>query len=77
MQGPHGAPRPGDLDDIANLDLTLAEAKRLLAGVQQEIVAAQAREHAVLRPDCSRCGVHRLPLRRIRNGAHPQAECSV
>ena len=34
--------------------LTLAEAKRLLAGVQREIVAAQAREHAVWRPDCSR-----------------------
>ena len=47
---------PGDVADIANLGLTLAEAKRLLAGVQQEIVAAQAREHAVRRPDCSRCG---------------------
>ena len=45
-----------DLGDIANLGLTLSEAKRLLAGVQQEIVAAQAREHAVRRPDCSRCG---------------------
>ncbi len=48
--------RPGDLGDIASLGLTLAEAKRLLAGVQREIVAAQAREHAVRRPDCSRCG---------------------
>jgi len=48
--------RPGDLVDIANLGLTLSEAKRLLAGVQREIVAAQAREHAVRRPDCSRCG---------------------
>ena len=48
--------RPGDLVDIANLGLTLAEAKRLLAGVQREIVAAQAKEHAVRRPDCSRCG---------------------
>ena len=48
--------RPGDLGDIASLGLTLAEAKRLLAGVQQEFVAAQAREHAVRRPDCSRCG---------------------
>ena len=48
--------RPGDLGDIANLGLTLAEAKRLLASVQQEIVAAQAKEHAVRRPDCSRCG---------------------
>jgi hypothetical protein len=48
--------RPDDLVDIANLGLTLSEAKRLLAGVQREIVAAQAREHAVRRPDCSRCG---------------------
>jgi len=48
--------RPDDLVDIANLGLTLAEAKRLLAGVQREIVAAQARDHAVRRPDCSRCG---------------------
>jgi len=39
--------RPDDLVDIANLGLTLAEAKRLLAGVQREIVAAQARDHAV------------------------------
>jgi len=34
----------------------LAEAKRLLAGVQWEIVAVQAREHAVGRPSCSHCG---------------------
>jgi hypothetical protein len=48
--------RPDDFVDIANLGLTLSEAKRLLAGVQREIVAAQAREHAVRRPDCSCCG---------------------
>ena len=48
--------RLGDLGDVANLGLTLAEAKRLLVRVQQEIVAAQAREHAVRRPGCSRCG---------------------
>jgi len=48
--------QPGDLADIANLGLTLSEAKRLLAGVQREIVAAQAKEHAVRRPDCSYCG---------------------
>ncbi len=47
--------RPDDFVDIANLGLTLAEAKRLLARVQQEIVAAQAKEHAVQRPDCPRC----------------------
>ena len=44
--------RPDDLHNIADLGLTLAEAKRLLERVQQEIVAAQAREHAVRRPDC-------------------------
>jgi hypothetical protein len=48
--------RPDDLDDIANLDLTLAEGKLLLAGLQQEIVAAQAKAHAVRRPDCRSCG---------------------
>jgi len=48
--------RPDDLVDIANLGLTLAEAKRLLAGVQREIVAAQARDHAGRRPSCARCG---------------------
>ena len=48
--------RPGDLGDIASLGLMLAEAKRLLAGVQREIVAAQAKEHAVRQPGCSRCG---------------------
>jgi len=53
--------RPDDLVDIANLGLTLAEAKRLLAGVQREIVASQARDHAVRRPECPRCdGVCRV-----------------
>jgi len=53
--------RPDDLVDIANLGLTLAEAKLLLAGVQREIVAAQARDHAVRRPECPRCdGVCRV-----------------
>src|ERR1700760_2919039 len=48
--------RPDDLVEIAHLGLTLAEGKRLLAGLQQEIVAAQARGHAVRRPDCRSCG---------------------
>jgi len=48
--------RPGDLVDIANLGLTLTEAKRLLAGVQREIVAVQARTHAVRRPSGACCG---------------------
>ena len=51
--------RPDDLSDLASLGLTLAEGKRLLAGVQQEIVAAQARVHAARRPACRGCGVAR------------------
>ena len=43
------------LVDIADLGLTLAEAKLVLAGVQREIVAAQARVHAVRRPACRNC----------------------
>lgn len=35
--------RPDGLGDVANLGLTWAEAKQLLAQVQQEVVAAQAR----------------------------------
>jgi hypothetical protein len=48
--------RPENLGDISNLGLTLPEAKQLLARVQQEIVAAQAHKHAVLRPECRSCG---------------------
>ena len=48
--------RPDGLGDIANLGLTLAEGKRLLAGVQQVVVAAQADDQATLRPDCRSCG---------------------
>jgi hypothetical protein len=55
--------RPSDLADIADLGdrarkggLTLAETKRLLAGPQQEIVAAQVRDRAARRPACLRCG---------------------
>jgi hypothetical protein len=44
--------KPDGLGDIANLGLTLAEAKQLLARVQREISTAQAREHAVRRPVC-------------------------
>ena len=47
--------RPGDLTDLASLGLTLADGKRLLAGVQRELVAAQARAHAVRRPECRSC----------------------
>jgi hypothetical protein len=48
--------RPDDLGDLANLGLSLAEGKLLLAGIQQEVVAAQARLHAARRPDCRGCG---------------------
>jgi hypothetical protein len=47
--------RPADLTEIAGLGMTLSEAKRLLACVQQEIAAAQSRDHAVPRPYCSHC----------------------
>jgi hypothetical protein len=49
--------RPDDLVEIAHLGLTLAEGKLLLAGLQQQIVAAQARDHAVRRPNCRSCGL--------------------
>jgi hypothetical protein len=47
---------PDGIGDIAKLGLTLAEGKRLLAGVQQGFVAAQADSHATLRPDCRSWG---------------------
>jgi hypothetical protein len=48
--------RPGDLGDIADLGLTLAQGKQLVALVQQEIVTAQSRDHAARRPICRSCG---------------------
>ena len=49
--------RPGGLGDLASLGLTMAEGKLVLAGLQKEFVAGQAREHAVVcRPDCRICG---------------------
>jgi hypothetical protein len=45
-----------DVDDIANLGLSLAEGKLLLARVQQAVAAAQAKSHMAMRPDCSACG---------------------
>jgi hypothetical protein len=48
--------RPDDLRDIADLGLALSETKQLLARLQQEIAAAQVRDHASRRPACSRCG---------------------
>ena len=48
--------KPDDLRDIANLGLSLAEAKQVLAAIQREVVAAQAGDHAVRRPTCRSCG---------------------
>ena len=48
--------RPGNLSEIGDLGLSLAEGKRLLERVQREVVAAQAREHAGFRPHCEVCG---------------------
>jgi hypothetical protein len=48
--------RPGDLSDLADLGLTHAEGKQLLARVQQAVAAAQSRDHAVRRPECRTCG---------------------
>lgn len=47
---------PGDLGDLADLSLGLSEGKPLLARVQQAVVAAQGRDHAVQRPPCRTCG---------------------
>jgi hypothetical protein len=47
--------RLGDLGDIAALGLTLSQGKQLVALVQQEIVTAQSRDHALQRPECRTC----------------------
>jgi hypothetical protein len=52
----------GGLGEIAKLGLTLAEAKQILARLQQVVVAVQADDHTVLRPDCSSCG-HRCHVK--------------
>jgi len=46
--------RPGDVGNLADLGLTLAQGKQLVALVQQEIIAAQSRDHAAQRPS-GRC----------------------
>ena len=48
--------RRRDLGDVADLRMTLAEAKQLLVRLQQAILTAQAQDHAVRRPDCLSCG---------------------
>src|SRR4051812_38494558 len=47
----------GDLGDIADLGLSLAQGKQLVALVQQAIVTAQSRDHALRRPDCRTCTI--------------------
>ena len=47
--------RPEGLGDIADLGLTLPEAKQLLASVQRAVVSAQAVSHGLQRPCCSAC----------------------
>jgi hypothetical protein len=49
--------RPDGASNIADLGLTLSEAKQLLARVQQAIVAAQAGDLAARRPECPSCSV--------------------
>ena len=75
----------GGLGDIANLGLTLPEAKHILARPQQAVVAAQADDHVVPRPDCPSCGVacrvkdwrvHRVP-QGLRRWRQPPSECSA
>ena len=47
--------RQEGVGDIANLGLTLPEAKQLLASVQRAVVSAQAVSHGLQRPCCSAC----------------------
>jgi hypothetical protein len=47
--------RPEGLGEIANLGLTLPEAKQLLASVQRAVVTRQADSHGQLRPCCRSC----------------------
>jgi hypothetical protein len=47
--------RPDGVSSLADLGLTLSEAKQLLAHAQQAVVAAQARDLAARRPKCSSC----------------------
>jgi hypothetical protein len=62
IEGPPGSvdvmeiDRPGDLRNLANLGLKLAQGKQLLSQVQQAVVAAQCRDHAAQRPACRACG---------------------
>jgi hypothetical protein len=50
---------------VGTLGLTLANAKRTLAGLQRHLVQAQADEHCRGRRRCQRCGAQR-PLKDMR-----------
>jgi hypothetical protein len=64
--------RLGDLGDIADLGLTLAQGKQLAALVQQKIVTAQSRDHD------GRCVAPAEPLARSRITAPTRSPpCSV
>lgn len=47
----------GNLGDVAALGPPLAQGKRLMALVQQEIVSAQSRDHAAQWPECRTCTI--------------------
>jgi hypothetical protein len=47
--GRHGNQQAAKLRDVAHLGLNLEEAKQLPVKLRQEIVAAQAKAHAVMR----------------------------
>src|SRR5579864_9226444 len=70
--------RANDLGYIGNLGLTLPEAKQLMAHVQQAVVAVQAHDHAVLRPEMSRQGLAVSPDRDpVRRGDRAAAAISL
>src|ERR1700759_290457 len=48
--------RPDGLAEIADLGMSLSEAKQLLVQVQRQVVADQITSHATFRPDCRSCG---------------------
>lgn len=66
-----------DFRDMANFRLTLAEAKQILSRVQRAVAAAQAHDHAVLRPDCSSCGGGICHIKGWRSSAVPVSRHSL
>src|SRR6516162_101136 len=70
--------RPAGLGDIADLGLTLREAKQLLASVQRALVSEQADSHGQQRPCCGSCrGKCHLKDRRSRRIATAFGEVRV